>query len=509
MKPSLTLYSTPFLLLLFATIFLSPTSSALAADGTFSQTTSGTYSWNTAGNWSGGIVPSGSGATANLTSGTTGSYILTLDAPVTLGNIVNSTHAWTIQGPSTLTLAGPAPSITSTGPGIIINAALAGTQGVTLNGVVTFNGVNTYTGVTRVETSTLTVGNAQALGSTANGTEVANGASLIINNTTITGETATISGSGSGSPLGALQGRGSATWAGDVILANNSARIGTYDASAQLTISGQISGNYGLFTSGLGTIVLSGASTYTGGTQIYRGTVKLASGNNRLPTATALTFGGTTDSVTFDLDGNSQQIARLINGISASNRMVTNSSITAATLTLDGSTDASFLGASGSTTAITGNLAIVKQGSYTQTLANTNSYRGNTTVNTGTLILADDATMTFYIGANGVNNAILGTGQIVLDGNFILDLSQAATLAGNSWLIVDTSQLSFTFSDTFTVQGFTQTNNVWTFGSYEFSEATGLLTYAVPEPGSLALLFGGGLALLVWRAPSRRKMTIS
>lgn len=508
MKSILPFHPSSFLLALFAAASLSAPSSGHAVDGTFSQTTAGTYTWSNTGNWSGGIVPGGSGATANLTSGTTGSYVLTLDTPVTLGNIINSTHGWSIQGPSTLTLAGTAPSITSSGPGITIGAVLAGTQGVTLNGVVTFNGANTYSGITRVETGTLTVGNAQSLGSAANGTEVVNGASLIVNNTTIAGETVTINGSGSGGSLGSLQARGSATWAGDVIIGNGSARIGTVDASARLTVSGQISGNFGLFTSGLGTVVLANANTYTGATQILRGTVKLASGNNRLPTATALTLGGTADSATFDLDGNSQQIARLINGISASSRTVTNSSTTAATLTLDGTIDGSFLGASGSTTAITGNLAIVKQGSYTQTLANTNSHRGNTAVNAGTLILADDATMTFYIGADGVNNAILGTGQIVLDGNFVFDLSQAVAIAGNSWLIVETSQLGSTFSDTFTVQGFTQNDNIWTSGSYEFSEATGLLTYAVPEPDSLALLLGGGLSLLVWRANRRQKMIL-
>jgi len=506
MKPILPSHPSPFLLLLLAAASLSAPSSTHAVDGTFSQTTAGTYIWSNTGNWSGGIVPGGSGATANLTSGTTGSYLLTLDTPVTLGNIINSTHGWSIQGSSILTLAGTAPSITSSGPGITIGAALAGTQGVTLNGVATFNGANTYTGVTRVETGTLTIGNTQALGSNAQGTEVSNGASLIVNNTTINGETVTINGSGSGGSLGSLQARGSATWAGDVIIGNASARIGTVDASARLTVSGQISGNFGLFTSGLGTVVLANANTYTGATQILRGTVKLASGNNRLPMATALTLGGTADSATFDLDGNDQQVARLINGINASSRTLTNSSTTAATLTLEGTTDGSFLGASGSTTAITGNLGIVKQGSCTQTLANTNSHRGNTTVNTGTLILADDAAMTFYIGDNGVNNAILGTGQIVLDGNFIFDLSQAVAITGNSWLIVDTSQLGSTFSDTFTVQGFAQNNNVWTAGSYEFSEATGLLTYAVPEPGSFALLLGGGLALLAWGASRRRKM---
>lgn len=141
----------------------------------------------------------------------------------------------------------------------------------------------------------------------------------------------------------------------------------------------------------------------------------------------------------------------------------------------------------------------------TLALSGANTYSGNTIVNAGALTLADTGSLTFYIGANGVNNAVTGTGSVTFAGSFNFDLTNAVATGGNSWLIVDTGTLSESFTGTFAITGFTQNADVWTNGSgFSFSEATGILTYsAVPEPSAYALL--GGAAVLLLATFRRRR----
>jgi autotransporter-associated beta strand protein len=93
------------------------------------------------------------------------------------------------------------------------------------------------------------------------------------------------------------------------------------------------------------------------------------------------------------------------------------SSITVNTPLLDGGTDG----------------GLTKQGSGDLNLTGVNTYGGNTTVNTGSLTLADNAQLRFVIGANGVSNSIGGTGTLLLDGDLNIDTSGANTTNGNTW----------------------------------------------------------------------------
>jgi autotransporter-associated beta strand protein len=145
-----------------------------------------------------------------------------------------------------------------------------------------------------------------------------------------------------------------------------------------------------------------------------------------------------------------------------------------------------------------------------------NTYSGNTVIenssgNNGAGVkftLADNASMLFQIGANGVNNQITGLAAsgtlIALNGDFNFNLALANLTAGNVWNIVDVANLGETFGSTFTVNGFTENADVWTKtdGSnvWTFSEATGLLTIgAIPEPSAVALLSVLGVFGLVRR----------
>ena len=137
-----------------------------------------------------------------------------------------------------------------------------------LAGVQTFSGNNTYTGTTYlVAGSRLVVGHNNALGSTASGTWVARNATLDLDGVAVGNETINLNG-------GTLK-DSSSSLAGNIILGGNS--ILSADAGNVLTLSGVISGAYGITKTGAGTVVLTGNNTYSGGTTINDGVLRVLS----------------------------------------------------------------------------------------------------------------------------------------------------------------------------------------------------------------------------------------
>lgn len=143
-------------------------------------------------------------------------------------------------------------------------------------------------------------------------------------------------------------------------------------------------------------------------------------------------------------------------------------------------------------------------------LAGTNTYTGDTIIDNGAFTLSDIGSLTFSIGADGVNNQVTGTstGAISFAGDFNFSFGLDAFVDGNSWTIVDRSALSnVSFAGTFGINGFTETaddSGIWTNGSgFTFTESDGVLTYAIPEPSSFALL--AGAAVLGLGALRRRR----
>jgi len=160
-----------------ALIVLAASPAALAqTNGTWTNTAGGL--WSATGNWSGGAVAGGSGASANFaTLDITAQTTVNLDSPVTVGSLVfgdattSSLAGWIVanngSSSNTLTLAGGStPTIgvnnmsggnsgagtpTGTnGPGAVISAGIAGTQGLSVNrgsgslvGFLTLSGSNT------------------------------------------------------------------------------------------------------------------------------------------------------------------------------------------------------------------------------------------------------------------------------------------------------------------------------------------------------------------------------
>ncbi len=126
---------------------------------------------------------------------------------------------------------------------------------------------------------------------------------------------------------------------------------------------------------------------------------------------------------------------------------------------------------------ISGAGAVTVDGLSTVTLTNSNTYTGNTTVGSGSsLVLPSSAGMTLAV-TNSAATKITGAGTATLDGTFTIDLS-AVTNATGSWTLVDTASKSFGAS--FSVAGFTQSSDVWTFVSgpktWTFTEGTGVLS---------------------------------
>jgi len=290
-----------------------------------------------------------------------GHYSVTLNTSVAPSSItVNGTNPYTISGTGLIT--------GNTG----ISIGGAGTPGaLTLSNT----GTNAYTGTTAINDGTLTLGAAGAMSA----------------NTSVT------FGDGSGDS-GTLDLAGqSATVAGLAVNGGTNNTITSSDAGGSLTFaggtstfSGVISGTNLALTVASGSLTLSGNESYGGATLINGGTLGISGTDNNTGGTTInasgiLNVSGTvdgsiTDSGTLDATSAAASVANLTGTGAAV--------ITAGdTLTLNPTANDTFAG-SISDTAASGNLA-VNAGTSRQTLSGTNTFRGTTTVNSGTVVAAN------------------------------------------------------------------------------------------------------------------------
>lgn len=442
----------------------------------------------------GSFTQKGTGTvTLTGTNNYAGDTTINLGSTLQLGNnTANGSVAGNIVNNGTLALNRSSASV--------LGNTISGSGGITKPGgaLITLAGSNLFDGPVTVSGGAIGIGSNTALGTTTGATTVNAGRVELADGITVTGESITITGSG-GDFNGALQAQAgaTATWAGPVAFNSADARIGS-GIGGKLILAGVIGNgsfnnlNIGAGSGGTGTVVVSGtANTYTGLTNITRGTLELGA-NDALPVGTTLDIDNTSaaETSTVDLAGFNQTVAALQRtnaGGGTGTAFLTNSSPTPSTFTVNQSVSTTYAG------RITGNLSLVQTGAGTLTLAGglQLEHTGNTTVN-GNLTIAADSQLTLTPAANGVTNSIQGTGNLVLDGKIFLNLAGTDTTPGNSWTLVNTATLATedydpaTFSVNSSAGAFTEsivTPGTWKLiaagNEWTFTESSGLLEVAV------------------------------
>ncbi|MBV9999305.1 MAG: autotransporter-associated beta strand repeat-containing protein [Verrucomicrobia bacterium] len=413
----------------------------VAANGTLTITGTATFDGNNA---VGGISDNGqNGGNAGQAAGT--DLFMMTGANVTLapgaGNTI--TFNGTIADDSASSIGGTSIPVGS-GAGITIADG----------GTVIFNGQDTYSGQTKIEGGALQAQDGTGLPSNSNlnlaggvfqssgtftrflGTNSnrvqwtnSGGFAAVDGGLTVrlnAGQTLTW-GSGSFVPKGdaLLFGSESAT---DNVLFKNNLDLGGQNESILVTANSDNSDTatiYGVISDGsltvndsnhTGTLILTGANTYTGGTTINNGTLVLGKGGSLAAT------GAVVDNGTFDI---SQSANQTIGDLSGSGTV----DLGAHKLTAGTANSTTFSG-----TLVDGGLgggtggSLVKQGTGTLTLTGANTFTGGTTVSAGTLALSgsgslaatgavvDNATFDISQGGNQTIGDLSGSGTVNLGG---------------------------------------------------------------------------------------------
>ncbi|WP_170207569.1 autotransporter-associated beta strand repeat-containing protein [Luteibacter pinisoli] len=238
--------------------------------------------------------------------------------------------------------------------------AITGTGGVLISAhSQTMSGCgNAYTGVTTLASASITT-DCLANGGQASGIGAATSAS---SNLVLQGGTIVYTGTSVDIDRG--------------MQITSSSALNVSNAATTLGVSGVITGTGLLQKLGAGTLVLSGANNYTGGTYVRAGILR-ANVTNALNTGPLRL--DDTAGAQFDLNGFNTSVAVVTGGGTTGG----NIALGGATLTTNGASSAGVGMYSG---AITGNGNIVKNTGSVQYLAGTDStYIGTTTVNAGTL----------------------------------------------------------------------------------------------------------------------------
>ncbi|AUW57676.1 hypothetical protein C1T17_05715 [Sphingobium sp. SCG-1] len=202
------------------------------------------------------------------------------------------------------------------------------------------------------------------------------------------------------------------------------------------TIAAVLAGTTRLVKTDLGTLVLSGANTYTGGTAINGGTLRVASDANLGAVAGGLDFnGGTLDTTTSMITG------RAVTLTGAGTFLTSNA---LATLRLTGT--------------VTGGGRLIKSGAGILALTGDATHSGGTTITAGTL----------QIGAAGTTGSIVG--DIVNNGTLEFQRSDAYTYDGS---VSGTGTLTQSGAGTLSLTGSSSYGGMTTVNAGELRIASG------------------------------------
>ena len=378
----------------------------------------------------GGTLSSGSGTARSILNA------VTIGGNVTLGDGSNS-GALTFSADANL---GSSTRILTTASAVTFSGNITGTGGITKQGssTLTFNGTtsNTYNGLTTVSSGTLTL--AKTAGNAIAGNVLVNGGDVSV---TVAGtqiaDTATVEVSSGNFTIGNGLNETVATvkLTGGNIIAGNATSILTASTLFDLqsgTNTAILAGAGNATKSTSGTILLSKANTYSGGTTLTAGTLQIGVANvgsvgnitsSAIGTGTLALNGGT-------LSSGDTTARTILNALTIGGDVTLGNANTGA---LTFSADADLGGAtrtlntgngSGATfTGIVSNGGIIKNGNGTLIIGSGNStYSGGTTLNAGTLSFGTAKT-----GSVGnITSSSLGTGSLTLNGGTLTASSNAA-----------------------------------------------------------------------------------
>jgi autotransporter-associated beta strand protein len=387
-----------------ALIFLVTASFTPAATWTWTGL-GGNVNWNTGSNWSPGTIPASASTTDLIFAGTTntGTALVPLNqniaTPFLLNNltfaagagsfylgggamrfdggnsnsitqtsssaqsIANAFDAPSSNGRVTLTLDGGGSGVV-TMSGVISAGSGHRDYAIEKTGASTFSltGTNTYAGGTTISGGTLIVNSAASLGHNSGG--------LIMN-------------------AGTLEVAASFSSSRAITL-NSAASTFLIDPAQTYTVTSGITGTGALNKTGTGTMVLSGANTYSGGTIISAGTLRLGSADRLLNTGAITVSGGT-----FDLQTFSETVGVVT---LSSGSIIGTGTLTGSAYAFQAGTVSAPLG---------GTAALTKTTAGTLTLSGANSYSGGTTINGGTVIINSSANLGNVAGALTINAGTL------------------------------------------------------------------------------------------------------
>ncbi|HVE44129.1 MAG TPA: autotransporter-associated beta strand repeat-containing protein, partial [Gammaproteobacteria bacterium] len=369
------------------------------------------------------------------------------------GGTLQTTASFTLNANRGIALsAGGGSFLVNNTTTLTYNGIIAGTGTLTTTGPGTLilGGVNTYSGATILNAGILSIAADSALG-TAPGTPTAG--QLTFNAGTLE-STATFT----------LNTNRSTTL---------SAGGGTFlvDPATTLTYGGVISSTGALTKSGTGTLILSGANSYSGNTTISSGVIELqlsgtvgnGVGGVNISSGTALNL---------NLTGASLANAMVINGTGISNggalRNITGSNQLTGNITISGgaariNSDAGTLtlastvsgiigppgsaltiGGSGNTTITTNGIktstggTLIKDGSGTLTINAAGDYTGSTTINAGVLAIDADNRLGAAPGSPTAGQLTFNGGTLETTATFTLNANRGVTLsAGGGTFLVD------------------------------------------------------------------------
>ena len=286
-----------------------------------------------------------------------------------------------------------------------VGAVLAGTAGLTKSGSATaaLTGTNTYSGNTTINGGTLSVYSAGGLGNATGAVTVNTGATLYTHSGLTISRTGDVTVNG-GNLTTDNNNFGTISVSGGNFIANNAA-----------TLAVKLAGTAGLTVGGTGETFLWTDSSYTGATVISSGQLTLGG------------VGAISSQSSLQIDSGA---AVNLTGVYAANNINrTFAGLTGAGVLYGGGGTVTVNKTSGTDTFsgdIQGAQGLIKDGAGTLALTGASTYTGNTTVNTGGILIAAHANA---LGSTAGGTTVASGAQLRLQG--ITVGNEALTISGN------------------------------------------------------------------------------